>query len=132
MINNAIENDPSTSEKNKSNFNENEKEKRNQLLNSDSNISERQTQQEITDDLTMMTDQLKKNALALSEGLASDVPLLEQASNKLETNADKMTNQRKQLNAFSSSSSSMGWLTLASIVMALVAWIIIFIIIKIT
>lgn len=94
--------------------------------------SARAEQDDLSEELIAMTKQLKQNALALSQGLSSDMPLIEQTSNKLEGNADKMTTQRKQLNIFSSSSRATTCLTFSSIVIVFISWIILFMIIKLT
>ncbi|TIB94445.1 dihydroxy-acid dehydratase [Wallemia mellicola] len=46
--------------------------------------SARAEQDDLSEELIAMTKQLKQNALALSQGLSSDMPLIEQTSNKLE------------------------------------------------
>lgn len=101
----------------------------------DNSVSLRTSQAEqegLSEELIAMTRQLKQNALALSEGLSSDVPLLDQAGTQLQGNSDRMSTQRRQLNVFSSKSKATTCLTFTSIVMVFIAWIVLFIVIKLT
>lgn len=92
----------------------------------------RAEQEDLSEELIAMTRQLKQNALALSQGLSSDVPLLDQAGTQLQGNADRMSTQRRQLNVFSGNSRATTCLTFTSVIAVFIAWIVLFIVIKLS
>ena len=97
-----------------------------------SSRTERAQQEDLSEELVAMTRQLKQNALALSQGLSSDAPLLDNASAALQGNADGMSTQRRQLNTYAGNSRATTCLTFTSIVAVFIAWIVLFVVIKLT
>ncbi|CAA7260776.1 unnamed protein product [Cyclocybe aegerita] len=67
-------------------------------------------QEELSSQLELMAQQLKRNAIHFSTSLANDKAVVEAAQEKLESNYDAMQSQRTKLKSHSSKSSSTTWL----------------------
>jgi len=87
---------------------------------------------ELSLQLAQMATQLKRNALHFSDSLVKDQAVVEQAHQKLEQNHDFMQKERTRLKDHSGKSSSTTWLTVASLLIVGVSFMIMFFIIRLT
>jgi len=87
---------------------------------------------ELSSQLAQMATQLKRNALHFSDSLVKDQTVVEQAQQKLEQNYGFMQKERTRLRDHSGKSSSTTWLTVASLAIVGVSFIIMFFIIRLT
>ncbi|KAL0566077.1 hypothetical protein V5O48_015936 [Marasmius crinis-equi] len=77
-------------------------------------------QQEMTDQLAQMSAQLRRNMIHFSESLAKDAAVVEETSQKLESNFDAMSANQTQLKVHQGKSWSTTWLTMFVVVSVLV------------
>ena len=91
-----------------------------------------QTQEELSLQLAQMATQLKLNALHFTESLAKERAVMEGAEEKLEANLTRLKGERGRLKEHSSKSSSTTWLVLGAILVVVIAWIFMFLVIRIT
>jgi len=87
---------------------------------------------ELSSQLAVMATQLKRNALHFADSLVKDQAVVEQAQQKLEQNHGFMQKERTRLRDHSGKSRSTTWLTVASLVIVGVSFIIMFFIIRLT
>jgi len=90
------------------------------------------TQEELSAQLADMAKQLKMNSVHFAEALARDRVVMEGAEEKLQGNLTRMQAERGRLNVHSLKSGSTTWIVIAAIVTVVVAWIVMFLIIRIT
>ncbi|KAG8970330.1 hypothetical protein FRC03_009603 [Tulasnella sp. 419] len=91
-----------------------------------------QTQEELSAQLAQMAAQLKRNALHFSDSLAKEKGVLEEAQVKLESNYGLMKIQRLRLRDFTGKSGGTTWMVLGAIACVIIAWVIMFMIIRLT
>jgi len=89
-------------------------------------------QTELTDQLSMLSHQLKLNALHFSDRLAADSSVVKEAEEKLEGNLDKMKKERVRLKDYSGRASGTTWLVLLTVAVVILAWMLMFFIIRLT
>ncbi|PLW23549.1 hypothetical protein PCANC_05725 [Puccinia coronata f. sp. avenae] len=89
-------------------------------------------QEELTDELSQMALQLKKNVHHFNKLLADDQAVLLANQTKLELNSDTMNKEGGRLTQVSLKSRSMTWFTIAAVCAVAVSWILMFIIIRLT
>jgi SNARE protein 1 len=88
--------------------------------------------EELSAQLAQMATQLKRNALHFSESLVKDQSVVEEAQEKLEKNYGFMKTERTRLRDHGGKSSSTTWLTMGSMVIVAVAFVVMFLIIRLT
>jgi SNARE protein 1 len=91
-----------------------------------------QTQEQLSKQLAEMASRLKQNTLHFTDALARDRAVIEGAQEKLEGNLTGMTTQRTRLKAQGSKSGNTTWMVLAAIAVVMIAWILTFLLIRIT
>jgi len=91
-----------------------------------------QTQEELSRQLSQMATQLKRNAIHFGESLARDKTLIEGAQEKLDDNYDTMKKERVRLRDHHGKSWGTTWITLLSVIVVCVAFILTFFIIRLT
>jgi len=91
-----------------------------------------QTQEELSLQLAQMATQLKLNAVHFTESLAKDRAVMEGAEEKLEGNLTRLKTERSRLRIYSGKSGSTTWLVLGAIVVVVGAWVLMFLVIRIT
>jgi len=91
-----------------------------------------ETQEELSAQLAQMGHQLKLNAIHLSNSLAKEKGTIEDATEKLDHNLGTMTKERVRLRDHSGKSGSTTWLVLGAILCVIIAWIVMFFIIRLT
>ncbi|POW03796.1 hypothetical protein PSTT_10837 [Puccinia striiformis] len=89
-------------------------------------------QEELTEELSQMASQLKKNVHHFNKLLIDDQAILLANQTKLELNSDAMNQQGDRLNQVSLKSRSMTWFTILAISVVAISWILMFIIIRLT
>jgi len=89
-------------------------------------------QEELTEELSQMASQLKKNVHHFNKLLAVDQTILLANQTKLELNSDTMTKEGGRLTQVSLKNRSMTWFTIAAVCAVAVSWILMFIIIRLT
>lgn len=94
--------------------------------------SEQNMRDALSSELLRMASVLKQNSSAFADALERDRVLVEQAGERLGQNLDMLTRTRGQLGVFSKKARSLGWLTLSSIVVVLVSWVMMFVLIRVT
>ncbi len=94
--------------------------------------SSRETQEELAAQLAAMSRQLKLNALHLSSSLAKEQDALTNATEKLDNNLQVMTKERVRLRDHSGKSSSTTWLIFGAIISVVIAWVLLFFVIRLT
>ena len=90
------------------------------------------TQEEMSNQLADMAKQLKMNSLHFAETLARDRAVMEGAGEKLQGNLTRMQTERGRLKVHSLKSGSTTWIVMGAIITVIVAWIVMFLIIRIT
>jgi len=80
----------------------------------------------------MLSQQLKLNALHFSDRLAADSSVVKEAEEKLEGNLDKMKKERVRLKDYSGKASGTTWLVLLTVAVVILAWMVMFFIIRLT
>ena len=88
--------------------------------------------EELSAQLAQMATQLKRNAIHFSDTLAKDQAVVEEAGLKLESNFDSLHKERTRLRDHSGKSRGTTWLTLFSIIVVFVSFIVMFFIIRFT
>lgn len=91
-----------------------------------------QTQEDLSLQLAEMAKQLKLNALHFTNALEKDRAVVQDAEEKLEGNLTKVKAQRSRLLVHSGKSGKTTWLVLGSMVVVLIAWVLLFLVIRIT
>jgi len=89
-------------------------------------------QEELTGQLALMSRQLKLNAIHFGERLAADVGVVMEAEEKLAGNLDRMRKERFRLRDYSSTARGTTCLVLGAILVVVVAWVMMFVVIRIT
>lgn len=79
-----------------------------------------------------MASQLKANSLRFTDALVKDKAVLEGAEEKLQGNLTKMQKERGRLGVLRGKSGSTTWLVLGSLVVVMIAWVVTFLLIRIT
>lgn len=92
----------------------------------------RAIQEELSEQLAQMASQLKRNALHFSTSLETDKAVVLEAQEKLERNYDVMTKEHKRLKDHHSKSWGTTWLTILSIVVAIIGFMLTFFVIRFT
>ncbi|KAI0829779.1 hypothetical protein BC628DRAFT_1067563 [Trametes gibbosa] len=87
---------------------------------------------ELSAQLAQMATQLKRNAVHFADALEKDKAVVEDAQEKLERNHDVMSKERVRLRDHHSKSWGTTWITLLSIVVALIGFILTFFVIRLT
>ncbi|KAI0769426.1 hypothetical protein BD413DRAFT_477668 [Trametes elegans] len=88
--------------------------------------------EELSAQLAQMATQLKRNAVHFADALDKDKAVVLDAQEKLERNHDVMTKERVRLRDHHSKSWGTTWITLLSIVVALIGFILTFFVIRFT
>ncbi|UZJ55454.1 hypothetical protein CBS101457_004774 [Exobasidium rhododendri] len=94
--------------------------------------SERSIQDSLSGELLRMAGILKTNSMAFADALERDRKLLEEAGEKLQGNLTLMTRTRGKLGEYSQKARGMGWLTLGTVAVVCMSWVIMFILIRLT
>ena len=89
-------------------------------------------QEELSAQLAQMATQLKNNTIHFASSLDKDKSILGEAQEKLERNLDVMTKERTRLRDHHSKSWGTTWITLLSIVVAIIGFILTFFVIRFT
>ncbi|CDZ98166.1 Vesicle transport protein, Use1 [Phaffia rhodozyma] len=89
-------------------------------------------QDELTEQLAQMAAQLRKNAVHFSTSLEAEKPLLEQGAALLESNFSKLTGSQTRLGQVSTKGRSNTWLVLGACLVVCLAWVWMFVIIRLT
>ena len=88
--------------------------------------------EELSAQLAQMATQLKRNAVHFSDSLAKDQAVVEEAGLKLESNFDSLHKERTRLRDHSGKSRGTTWLTVFSIIVVFISFIVMFFIIRFT
>ncbi|PWN92697.1 hypothetical protein FA10DRAFT_2997 [Acaromyces ingoldii] len=94
--------------------------------------SDRSLQDSLSGELLRMAGTLKANSLRFADALERDRKIVEEAGSKLEVNLTLMTRTRGKLGEYSKKARGMGWLTLGSVAVVCISWVIMFVVIKLT
>jgi hypothetical protein len=94
--------------------------------------SERSIQDSLSGELLRMAGILKANSMAFADALERDRKILEEAGEKLQGNLTLMTRTRGRLGEYSQKARGMGWLTLGSVAVVCMSWVVMFILIRLT
>ena len=89
-------------------------------------------QEELSAQLAQMATQLKRNAIHFAGALEKDKAVVLEAQEKLERNHDVMSKERVRLRDHHSKSWGTTWITILSLVVVLVGFIMTFLVIRIT
>lgn len=79
-----------------------------------------------------MASALRSQSITFSEALERDRKLLESTDEHLAKNLDLMTRTRGRLGEYAHKARGMGWLTLGTIIVVVLIWVVMFVIIKLT
>jgi len=79
-----------------------------------------------------MASQLKRNAIHFSENLSKDKGIVDEAAEKLETNYVRMKEERLRLRDHRAKSGSTTCMVMGAVIAVVVAWILTFLVIRIT
>lgn len=88
--------------------------------------------EELSEQLAQMATQLKYNAIHFAGSLEKDKAVVLETQEKLERNFDVLSNQRVRLRDHRSKSWGTTWITLLSIVIAIIGFILTFFVIRFT
>lgn len=91
-----------------------------------------ETQEELSEQLAQMGRQLRLNAIHLSNSIAKEKGTMEDAADKLDRNLGTMTKERVRLRDHRGKSGSTTWMVVSAIVCVIVAWILMFFVIRLT
>jgi Membrane fusion protein Use1 len=91
-----------------------------------------QTHEELSNELSRMATQLKRNAQQFSDSLDKDKSLVLSAADVLEKNYDSMTKERVRLRDHSGKSSGTTWMVFGALLVVSIAWVFMFFIIRLT
>lgn len=94
--------------------------------------SDRSIQDSLSGELLRMAGILKANSMAFADALERDRRILEEAGEKLQGNLTLMTRTRGKLGEYSKKARGMGWLTLGSVAVVCMSWIVVFVLIRLT
>lgn len=94
--------------------------------------SDRSIQDSLSGELLRMAGILKANSLAFADALERDRKILEEAGEKLQGNLTLMTRTRGKLGEYSKKARGMGWLTLGSVAVVCMSWVVMFVLIRLT
>ncbi|CAO1620641.1 unnamed protein product [Sympodiomycopsis kandeliae] len=97
-----------------------------------SESSDRATHENLSGELLRMASILKNQSISFSEALERDRILLSSTDEHLAQNLDLMTRTRGRLGDYAAKARGMGWLTLGTIVVVILTWVVMFVIIKLT
>ncbi|KZT62030.1 hypothetical protein CALCODRAFT_514400 [Calocera cornea HHB12733] len=89
-------------------------------------------QQELTEQLFNMGHQLKLNSIHFGERLAADANVVKDAEEKLVGNLDKMKAERFRLRDYSRTARGTTCLVISCILVVIIAWVMMFVVIRIT
>jgi hypothetical protein len=92
----------------------------------------RQTQEEISQRLADMAVQLRRNAQHFATALEDDKDALAEADSKLDTNLTVLQKERGRLGTYSSKSRGTTWIVFLSIIVVMIAWTVMFFVIRMT
>lgn len=92
----------------------------------------RAIQEELSEQLAQMATQLKRNALHFATSLENDKGVVLEAQEKLERNYDVMTKERIRLRDHHSKSWGTTWITILSIVVAIIGFVLTLFVIRLT
>ncbi|KAF8320707.1 hypothetical protein DL93DRAFT_2073353 [Clavulina sp. PMI_390] len=90
------------------------------------------TQEELSAQLAQMATQLKMNSLHFTEALARDRAVMEGAEEKLGVNLGRMKTERKSLGIVGATRGGTTWLLLFALIVVGIAWVFMFLIIRLT
>ncbi|PWN21912.1 hypothetical protein BCV69DRAFT_159792 [Microstroma glucosiphilum] len=93
---------------------------------------DRSTQEALSSELLRMASILKNQTISFSSALERDRKLLESTDQQLSQNLDLMTRTRGRLGEYAHKARGMGWLTLGTVVMVVITWMLMFVVIKLT
>ncbi|GBE80409.1 hypothetical protein SCP_0301240 [Sparassis crispa] len=88
--------------------------------------------EELSAQLAQMATQLKRNALHFSGSLEADKAVVLAAQEKIERNHEVMTRERGRLKAVGGKTWSTTWIVISSLVVVLIAFVLTFLVIRIT
>lgn len=88
--------------------------------------------EELSEQLAQMATQLKRNAVHFAGSLEKDKAVVIEAQEKLERNFDVMSNQRVRLRDHRTKSWGTTWITVLSILVAVIGFILTFFVIRFT
>ena len=91
-----------------------------------------QTHEELSGELARMAEQLKRNTVYFSESLDKDKGILQSAGEVLEKNYNSLTKEQGRLKVRGGAGFWNTWMTLAAIIGVCLAWVMMFIIIRVT
>jgi Membrane fusion protein Use1 len=91
-----------------------------------------QTHEELSNELSRMATQLKRNAQHFSESLDKDKSLVQSAADVLEKNYDTMTKERVRLRDHRGKSFGTTWMVFGALLVVSIAWVCMFFIIRFT
>ena len=89
-------------------------------------------QEELSAQLAQMATQLKRNAVHFANALEKDKAVVSETQEKLERNYDVMSKERVRLRDHHSKSWGTTWITVLSLVVVLVGFVMTFLVIRIT
>ena len=92
----------------------------------------REAQEAITDDLLQMATTLRQNQTKFGEAILKDNSLIEKTAEALNVNAGRMKTTGTKLSEYSRKSTSMCWLSVGAVVVAVVAFFITIGLIRVT
>lgn len=93
---------------------------------------DRSTQEALSSELLRMASILKNQTISFSSALERDRKLLESTDQQLSQNLDLMTRTRGRLGEYAHKARGMGWLTLGTVIMVVITWMLMFVVIKLT
>ena len=89
-------------------------------------------QEELSAQLAQMATQLKRNAVHFANALEKDKAVVQETQEKLERNHDVKTKERVRLRDHHSKSWGTTWITMLSLLVVLIGFIMTFLVIRIT
>ena len=89
-------------------------------------------QEELSAQLAQMATQLKRNAIHFASALEKDKAVVQETQEKLERNYDVMSKERVRLRDHHSKSWGTTWITILSLVVVLIGFVMTFLVIRIT
>ncbi|KDQ21723.1 hypothetical protein BOTBODRAFT_50297 [Botryobasidium botryosum FD-172 SS1] len=91
-----------------------------------------QTQEDLSLQLAQMATQLKRNAIHFSESLSKDKGIVDEAAEKLEANFVRMKEERLRLRDHRAKSGGTTCMVMGAVIAVIIAWILTFLVIRIT
>lgn len=92
----------------------------------------RATEEELTNELSQMANQLKRNAHHFGQVLGEDRNIIEANATRLERNHEQMKKEGGRLGEVSIRGRQMTWFTIFAVAAVMVAWFMMFVIIRLT